>query len=83
VVSLVKQGDLFQVLPATRQPKPTFFHLRAQDFFLKRAPGEPPTDSYLCHRYVPLPLDALREIGVLAHALRIQIADWLKYRLGN
>ncbi len=83
VVSLVRQGELFQVLPSTRRPKQTFFHLRAEDFFLKRTPSEPPTDSYLCHHYEAIPLDVLREIGVLGHPLRIRIADWLKYRLGT
>lgn len=42
VVSLVKRGELFQVLPATSHPHPGFFHLHPEDCFAKRAPTQPP-----------------------------------------
>lgn len=85
VVSLAKQGNLFQLLPSTRHPrrKSDFFHIRAEDFFLRRTPAEPPTDSYLHYQRERLSAEALIHIGVLPHPLRVQIADWLKYRLGN
>ncbi|MDG4584589.1 MAG: hypothetical protein P9E67_10990 [Candidatus Competibacter sp.] len=85
VVSLVKQGNLFQLLPSTRHPrrKSDFFHIRAEDFFLRRIPAEPPTDSYLNSQRERLSAETLINTGVLPHPLRVQIADWLKYRLGN
>jgi hypothetical protein len=85
VVSLARQGELVQLLPSTRHPrrKSDFFHLRAEELFLKRTPDEPPIDSYLYYRSEVLLAEDLINIGVLSHPLRIRIADWLKYRLGT
>lgn len=85
VVSLARQGELVQLLPSTRHPrrKSDFFHVRAEDLFLRRTPEEPRTDSYLYYRFEALLAEDLINIGVLPHPLRIQIADWLKYRLGT
>ena len=83
VVSLVQQGEICQLLPATRHPrrKADFFHLRAEDGFFRRAPAESPADSYLYYVAEALPAEVLTVIGVLPHPLRIRIADWLKERL--
>ena len=85
VVSLARQGELVQLLPSTRHPrrKSDFFHVRAEDLFLRRTPEEPRTDSYLYYRFEALLAEDLINIGVLPHPLRIRIADWLKYRLGT
>ena len=84
MVSLTRRGNLLQLLPSTRHPrrKSDFFHLRAEDLFIKRAPEEPQTDSYLYYRYEALLAEDLINIGVLSHPLRIRIVEWLKYRLG-
>ncbi len=82
-VSLTRHGAFTVLLPATRQAHSDFFHLKPGDVFSKKAPNESPTDSYLCPRYETVTHQRLIERGVLRHGLRIDIAAWLKQRLGS
>jgi hypothetical protein len=79
-ISLVRRGAFTLLLPATRRPNPEFFHLKPDDWFPRRPPSDPPTDSYLSHQYEALTHDRLIELGVLRHGLRVDIAYWLKQR---
>ncbi len=77
-VSLARREDRIVVLPATTRRDPSFFHLAAGQCFLTRKRDEPERDSYLCPRYESLPLSGLIAYGVLPHAVRVQIAHWLR-----
>lgn len=79
VVSLLREGDDFYVLPGTTRPDPAFFRLTARDGLFKRVPAED-RDTYLCPRYEALNRIDLREIGVLHHPARIRLIDWLRSR---
>lgn len=82
-VSLVRRSALTLLLPATRRPNPEFFHLKPDDWFPRRPPPEPPTDSYLSHQYEAVAHDRLIELGVLRHGLRLDIARWLQQQSGG
>lgn len=82
-VSLARRGAFTLLLPATRRPNPKFFHIKTDDWFPRRSPAEPPTDGYLSYQYEAVTHDRLIELGVLRHGLRLDIATWLKQRLGG
>ncbi|MCC7220872.1 MAG: hypothetical protein IT490_09110 [Candidatus Contendobacter sp.] len=82
-VSLARRGAFTLVLPATRRPHAHFFHIQPDDLLLKTPAREPLTDSYLCYQYEAVRHDQLLERGILRHGLRLDIAAWLKQRLGG
>lgn len=77
VVSLLRDGDAFYVLPGTTRPNPAFFRITSQNVLRKQTPPDD-RDTYLCPRYEALQREYLSEKGVLHHPVRIQLMTWLR-----